>query len=109
MRKIFKKIAAIAMASVMAASMAVSANATSESCSHPATIRSRTGFANHYNSAHKIKVYGTNGTSREETCSISGSVYYCSYVCTTCNAIVGSAGTDTEEAHYNSLCPQYSF
>lgn len=109
MRKICKKIAAIAMAGVMATSMVVSANAANESCSHPVTIKSRTGFANHYNSAHTIKVYGTNGTSREETCSISGNVYYCSYVCTTCNAIVGSAGTETEETHYNSLCPKYSF
>lgn len=109
MSKIFRKIAAITAAGVIATSLAVSAGAANENCSHPVTIKSRTGFANHYDSAHTIKVYGTNGTSREETCKISGNIYFCSYVCTTCKKVVGSAGTETEETHYNSLCPKYSF
>lgn len=107
MSKIFKKIAAATIAAVMTTTMAVSANATSAECQHAVATKSRTGFANHYNTAHTIKVYGSNGASREERCEIGGNIYFCSYVCTACHKIVASAGTETEETHFNPLCSKY--
>lgn len=103
MNKIFKRIAAAAMASVIAMSLVVSANAASEECKHPILVRRRTGCSNHYNYTHTITVYGPGG-SRKETCIVSGFVYEYSHVCTSCNKLVKPAGTETEETHNNPLC-----
>lgn len=104
MKKLAKRSLSAVLAVVMAASIAVSTNAANE-CNHPMATRQRTGFANHFYTTHLIPVYGANGTViRDEACSISGTIYYCSYVCVQCNAIVGSAGTETVTVHGHPAC-----
>lgn len=103
MSKIFKRVTAAAMASVIALSLAVSANAAGEECKHPILVRRRTGCSNYYNYTHTIRVYGEGG-EKTETCIVSGFVYEYSYVCTSCNKLVKPAGTETEETHNNPLC-----
>lgn len=105
MKKLLKKLTVTGMAVIMAMGMAVSASASD--CLHPMTIRSRTGVATQYYSSHTITVYAANGTSHNESCTISNVIYYISYVCTVCHQIAYSAGTETVENHLNINCSQY--
>ncbi len=106
MNKKVKTLSATVMAGIMAMSLAVSASAAA--CNHPSQKRVRTNLVSSFsNAGHTIEVV-VNGVLSTAHCSYSGRVYSCSYVCTSCNQIVSSAGYDQVEYHTNKSCPRYS-
>lgn len=107
MSKIFKKIAAAAVAGVMSMSMMVSANAAN--CGHYSAVKRRTNQVNTYSSGHTFECRNSQGYPETVHCSIRGVVYVCSYVCTSCGAISGSAGYETQESHSHSKCVYYPY
>ena len=106
MNKIAKILSTTVMAGIMTMSLVVSVSAGTV-CNHPTLKKSRMNQVNSFsNAGHTIEVV-VNGILSTAHCSYSGTVYACSYVCTSCNKIVSSAGYEQVEYHTNKSCPRY--
>ncbi len=104
MKKTFKKAISAAVAIVMTTAIAVPIGAEDSGCRHALTYKARTSLAAHYWDNHECKMYNTDGKLISEPCTISVRIHNCSYVCTSCQQIVASAGIEEERYHLNPHC-----
>ena len=103
MSKIFRKLTAIAMAGVMAVSMAVTANAAG--CDHLVKSKTNKRLYDHYTNTHFFDLYNSKGqVVGTEKCIISFQTYAYTVVCNNCKAEV-DVYYDHQKSHTNPNCP----